>query len=98
VNNVRDVGAREGEVLQFPDKTPILGRIGQGRTGGGGKLEGRVNQRRRGLAGDPARSIQDLRGILGLREVHARRVAADRDAEEVVEAAHIGHDKIGTKR
>jgi hypothetical protein len=33
-----------------------------------------------------------------LQEVHARRVAGDRDAKEVVETSHVGHGKLGTKR
>jgi hypothetical protein len=35
LNGVRNVGPREGEVLQCPDKTPLLGRISHGSTGGG---------------------------------------------------------------
>ena len=98
LDGVRDVRAREGEVLQSPGEAPILSRVGDGSTGGGGELRRRVNRRRRGLACSHAGFVQNLRGVLGLREVHAGGVAGDRDAEEVVKAAHVRHGELGAER
>jgi hypothetical protein len=38
LNGVRDVWAREGEALKRTGETPVLGRVGDRGTGGGGEL------------------------------------------------------------
>jgi hypothetical protein len=97
LNGVGDVRTREGEVLESPGETPVLSRVDHGRAGRSGEL-GRCVARCRGrLAGSHAGIVQNLCRILGLREVHAGGVAGDRDAEEVVEVAHVCHGKLGAE-
>ena len=94
LDGVRDVRSREGEVLESTVKAPVLCRISNGSTGGGGELGGGVNRRSRGRAAGIAGFVQNFRRVLGLREVHAGGVASHRYAEEVVEAAHVRHGEL----
>jgi hypothetical protein len=48
-------------------------------------------------AGSHASFVQNLHGILGLREVHAGGVKGDRDAEEEVKVSHVHHGKLGVE-
>jgi hypothetical protein len=97
LNGVGNVRVREGEVLESPGETSVLSRVGHGRAGRSGELGRRVDRCCGRLAGSHADIVQNLRRVLGLREVHAGEVAGDRDAEEVVEAAHVRHDKLGAE-
>jgi hypothetical protein len=97
LNDIGDVRAREGEVLESPGETPVLSWVGHGRAGRSGELGRRVDRCRGRLADSHAGVVQNLRCILGLREVHAGGVAGNRDAKKVVEAAHVHHGKLGAE-
>jgi hypothetical protein len=49
LNGVGDVMAREGEVLESPNETPVLSRVDHGRADGGGDLGRGVDLCRGGL-------------------------------------------------
>jgi hypothetical protein len=65
LNGVGDVRVHEGEVLESPDETPVLSRVGHWRAGGGGDLGRRVDRCHGGLAGSHADVAQNLRRLLG---------------------------------
>jgi hypothetical protein len=94
LNGVGDVRAYEGEVMESPGETPVLSRVGHRRAGSSGELGQRVDWCHGRLAGSHAGVVQNLHHVIGLREVHARGVAGDRDAEKVVEAAYVCHGEL----
>jgi hypothetical protein len=95
LNNIGNVRARECEVLESPGETPILSRVGHRRSAEAESL-GNVST---GVVADLQAVMPALSRISTayLQEVHAGGVAGDRDAEEVVEAAHVRHGELGAE-
>lgn len=68
LDNVGDVGAGEGEVLQGPGMTPIASRISHQRSVAGGDLALRVHRSHAGLTISHASTLEDVDGVRALVE------------------------------
>jgi hypothetical protein len=68
LDDVGDVRASEGEVLQGPGKTPIAGRISHRRSVVGGDLALSVHQSHAGLTISHASALEDVDGVRTLVE------------------------------
>jgi hypothetical protein len=75
----------------------VLHGISEKRTICGRKFAAHINGSGAGVALDHASTLQELDGVLALREDHARRRPSDRDPEKEGQGTEICHGELGVK-
>jgi hypothetical protein len=96
LNSMSNVWTSERQVLESTSIATVLRGIGEKRTLSGGEFAAHINGSGAGVALDHAGTLQELDGVLALREDHARSRPSDRDPEKEGQGAKICHGELGT--
>ncbi|XP_044356780.1 uncharacterized protein [Triticum aestivum] len=98
LDGVRELGPRDGEVLESPGDAAVRRRVRHTRAASLRKKPASgVDGRGRRLAGVHARAFDDLLGVLLLTEEEARLHARHLNAEEVAERAKVLHGELNSE-
>ena len=89
LHGVSDVRACDGQVLQRPSNAPVCGRVGEETLVCSGGLWFRVGKSGDDIATCHASTLEEVGGVLGLRQEEARLVPVNTDAEEVLDWTHV---------
>ena len=97
LNSVGQIRTGDRHVLQGTGEAAVDSRVVEEITVGYGEFGARVNRSTNRMTVRHTGSLDDVQGILLLREVETRRRAGDGNAEEVREKAKIYHGELATK-
>jgi hypothetical protein len=97
LHRMREVRARQCQVLQRTSEAAVLARIDDGEPIGAGQFCLGVEGSGNGVAVAHVGTLQKLKSVLVLRQEQPLRCAVDIDAEEVVKGTQITHGELSVE-